>query len=240
MEIEKSLVLDVPPQQVWDLVLDPQAMCGCVPGMQSVEVISDDEYIAHMQVKISFISARFTLNTRIVERDAPRYLRAEGTGEDASVASSLKQTSEMFLTGREDGGTDLRIKVKADVFGRLGTFGLAVMKTKADRMWDEFGANLVARLNGETPEDASPAPAAADVRPTATPAPPRASTPAAPDGASRAGWWSRLLGRAPAGGTPSPQHIHVEIRRGSTHIRVDWPVQQSGDCAAWLRELARE
>lgn len=240
MEIEKSLILDVPPQQVWDLVLDPQAMCGCVPGMQSVEVISDDEYVAHMQVKISFISARFTLNTRIVERDAPRYLRAEGTGEDTSVASSLKQTSEMFLSEREDGGTDLRIKVKADVFGRLGTFGLAVMKTKADRMWDEFGASLISRLSGEAPGNGSPAPAASDARPATAPASPRALAPAASDGVPRAGWWSRLLGRAPAGGVPSPQHVHVEIRRGSTHIRIDWPVQQSGDCAAWLRELVKE
>ncbi len=234
MEIEKSLTLDVPPQQVWEVVLDPQAMCGCVPGMQSVEVISDDEYVAHMRVKISFITARFTLNTRIVEQEAPRYLRAEGTGEDASVASSLTQTSEMFLTEREDGGTDLRIKVKADVFGRLGTFGLAVMKTKADRMWDEFGTNLIARLNGEAPEAAGTPQAEA----TAEPTPARRAAPIPVDGsAPRAGWLARLLGRAPA--QPSAEHIHVEVRRGTTHIRIDWPAQQSDACAAWLRELVK-
>ncbi|MCG6656760.1 SRPBCC family protein [Halomonas campisalis] len=235
MEIEKSLTLDAPPQQVWELVLDPQAMCGCVPGMQSVEVISDDEYVAHMQVKISFITARFTLNTRIVEQEAPRYLRAEGTGEDASVASSLTQTSEMFLNEREDGGTDLRIKVKADVFGRLGTFGLAVMKTKADRMWDEFGTNLIARLNGEAPEAAETPRAAATAEPTPTrhPAPSTPANTVAP----RAGWLARLLGRAPA--QPSAEHIHVEVERGTTRIRIDWPAQQSDACAAWLRELVK-
>lgn len=237
MEIEKSLTLDVPPQQVWEVVLDPQAMCGCVPGMQSVEVISDDEYVAHMRVKISFITARFTLNTRIVEQEAPRYLRAEGTGEDASVASSLTQTSEMFLDAREDGGTDLRIKVKADVFGRLGTFGLAVMKTKADRMWDEFGSNLIARLNGEAPaatETAEPPRAKA----SAEPAPARRTAPAPVDGnAPRAGWLARLLGRAPT--QPSAEHIHVEVERGTTRIRIDWPARQSQECADWLRELVK-
>ena len=30
----------------------------------------------------------------------------------------------------------------------MGTFCLSVMKTKADRLWDEFGVNLVARLGG--------------------------------------------------------------------------------------------
>lgn len=237
MEIEKSLTLDVPPQQVWEVVLDPQAMCGCVPGMQSVEVISDDEYVAHMRVKISFITARFTLNTRIVEQEAPRYLRAEGTGEDASVASSLTQTSEMFLDAREDGGTDLRIKVKADVFGRLGTFGLAVMKTKADRMWDEFGTNLIARLNGEAPEAAEAA-EPPRAKASAEPAPARRTAPAPVDGsAPRAGWLARLLGRAPV--QPSAEHIHVEVEHGTTRIRIDWPARQSQECADWLRELVK-
>ena len=29
--------------------------------------------------------------------------------------------------------------------------------------------------------------------------------------------------------------IRIEIRRGNAAIKVDWPVQASGDCAAWLR-----
>ena len=148
MEIEKTLLLEAPPARVWALLLDPNAMGACVPGMESIEVISDDEYVAVMKVKISFISARFKLKTRIVESDAPRYLRAEGTGEDTSVASSLKQVSEMWLAEREGGGTELRMKVKVDVLGRMGTFGLGVMKTKADRLWDEFGVNAAARLAG--------------------------------------------------------------------------------------------
>ena len=33
--------------------------------------------------------------------------------------------------------------------------------------------------------------------------------------------------------------IRVEIRRGNTAIKVDWPVLASGDCAAWLRDWLR-
>ena len=33
--------------------------------------------------------------------------------------------------------------------------------------------------------------------------------------------------------------IRIEIRRGNTAIKVDWPVQTSGDCAAWLRDWLR-
>ncbi|NYT69010.1 CoxG family protein [Pusillimonas noertemannii] len=151
MEIEKTLTVSAPRERVWALLLDPHVMTGAVPGMQSIDVISPTEYVALMKVKISFLSAKFKLHTTIAEQREPEYLRAEGTGEDASVASSLKQTSEIFLSETPQGGTELRIKVNVDLLGRLGTFGLSVMKTKADRMWDEFGRNLAARLeNGET------------------------------------------------------------------------------------------
>jgi len=149
MEIEKTLAIAAPAARVWALLLDPNVMGGCVPGMQSIEVVSDTEYISQIHVKIAFVSAKFKIKTTIVDQRAPHYLRTVGTGEDTSVASSLKQESELFLTELPDGGTELRIKVHVDVLGRLGTFGLSVMKTKADRMWDEFCANLVARIAPE-------------------------------------------------------------------------------------------
>ena len=42
---------------------------------------------------------------------------------------------------------------------------------------------------------------------------------------------------APA--APASQDIRIEIRRGNTAIKVDWPVQAAGDCAAWLRDWLR-
>ena len=33
--------------------------------------------------------------------------------------------------------------------------------------------------------------------------------------------------------------IRIELRRGNTAIKVEWPVQASGDCAAWLRDWLR-
>ena len=38
---------------------------------------------------------------------------------------------------------------------------------------------------------------------------------------------------------PASRDIWIEVRRGNTAIKVDWPVQASGDCAAWLRDWLR-
>lgn len=265
MEIEKTLTVSAPREQVWALLLDPEVMGGAVPGMQSIDVVSPTEYVAVMHQKISFISARFKLRTRIVEQRAPEYLRVEGTGEDTSVASSLKQRSEILLSATPDGGTELRIKVDVDLLGRLGAFGLSVMKTKADRIWEEFGANLAARLeSGAGASAAAPRPAEGLIRPAAeaamrvhapvlpAPAPalepvketavpdPSASMPARSSEPPSTAQEQDLRGRGwwgrLFGGTGAADTIHVELRRGDTTVSVQWPGARAGQCAAWLRD----
>ena len=252
MEIEKTLTVAAAPQRVWELLLDPSVMGSCVPGMQSIDVLSPTEYVALMHVKIAFVSAKFKLRTTIVEQREPTYLRAEGTGEDASVASSLKQHSEIFLTPADGGGTELRIKVNVDVLGRLGTFGLSVMKTKADRMWEEFGNKLRARIDGTEAPDAAAAPIAAVAQAVKT-TPPSALPTAKPERAAQApleplapapsmapaatqGWWSRLRGNGRT--ATSGSLIHIEIRQAGKTIRVDWPLEGADQCQAWLRTMA--
>lgn len=250
MDIDKTLTLPAPPARVWELLLDPKVMGECVPGMQSIEVVSDTEYRSQMAVKISFVSAKFRIRTTIVEQRAPHYLKSEGIGEDASVASSFKQVSEMFLEDAPGGSTALTMKVKVDVLGRLGTFGLNIMKTKADRMWDEFGANLAQRLAPEAPavtHSTQPVTDAAVVS-AGQPAAPVASAgagtmPPLPagvrQGEAHAGWLARLLGLAPTGLTRQPGDIAIEVRRGDATVTVLWPEKSANECAAWLREYLR-
>src|SRR5271166_1522120 len=124
VDLEKKMMAPAPIDRVWKLLLDPKIMAGCVPGVQSVQVLSDRDYLAEIKVKISFISANVKIKTTILETRPPHYLRCEGTGEDSSVASSLRHTSEIFLTEQPGDQTELRVKAKAEVFGRLGSFGL--------------------------------------------------------------------------------------------------------------------
>jgi len=267
VEIEKIMTVAAPAAKIWEMLLDPSVMAGCVPGMKSIEIVSDTEYVAVMHVKISFISAKFKLRTKIVEQRAPTYLRSEGTGEDAAVASSLKQQSEVFLEELPDGRTELKIKVKAEVLGRLGTFGLGVMKTKADRMWEEFGQKLAARLEGG---EASGSDNAADFfEPTgAVPIPPRSVDdrgapplangvarmtspfPSARDTAdsfpsavasepnAKQGWLARWWSRADSRPT-AERSIRIELTRNDTAITIYWPLEAASECTAFVRDCLR-
>lgn len=242
MELEKNLSIPADIDTVWALLLNPEVMAQCVPGTLSVQVVSDLEYVAVIQVKISFVSAKFKIKTKIIEQEAPHYLKTEGTGEDSSVGSSLKQTSELRLTERGPHETELTVRVKVDVFGRLGSFGLNVMKTKADRMWEEFGQNLIARVAASgsdteagpavTESDNASTPAATSILDSAAKPVPPINAPATShvdhQPASSTSWWRRLF-RA-----ESSEVIRVEISRGTDRIVIQWPARAGQDCATWL------
>ncbi|BEU21191.1 SRPBCC family protein [Paraburkholderia sp. 22B1P] len=262
MEFEKKVVIDAPIQKVWDLLLDPNVMAGCVPGTESVDVISDVEYLASVKVKISFISARFRIRTTVLETRAPYYLKSEGTGEDSSVGSSLKQASELTLAEIGDEKTELVMKIKVDVFGRLGSFGLTVMKTKADRMWEEFGANLNARALAGTQQGVDIAgssekgrvddeesvvradkPIPVGIRPKGGGMVQRESSPGR-DQSSRGSWWQRLLPNSHREDATYALRrlstdIYIEVQRGESTVRVLWPAQDSRDCVAWLKDYLK-
>src|SRR4051794_37421334 len=105
VEFEKATAVAAPIADVWRMLLDPHVMGACVPGMESIDVVSQREYVVLMHVKVSFVAARFKVRTRIVEARAPVYLRSEGAGEDSTLANTLKHASEVFLSQSPNGET---------------------------------------------------------------------------------------------------------------------------------------
>lgn len=44
---------------------------------------------------------------------------------------------------------------------------------------------------------------------------------------------------APAVMNEPPQHVELELHRGTLSVRVRWPMAGAAGCAAWLREILR-
>jgi carbon monoxide dehydrogenase subunit G len=226
MEFEFRHHFDATPDALWQVLLDPDRVGACVPGMQSVTVISDTEYRARIRVKIAFISANFDIRTVITETDPPHLLRAEASGEDGKISSSVSAKVEMRLTPSGDGQTELCVKARADVLGRLGTLGLNPMRTKAEGMWGQFCEALALQLSGGSPPAASssspaPAPRTAAKAPVALTAPP-----------GRSGWLSWF--------TPRSEVFRVEVERNGNRIVLSCPPDQAELCLGWLDRHLQE
>jgi len=44
---------------------------------------------------------------------------------------------------------------------------------------------------------------------------------------------------APVVANEPPQHIELDLHRGTLSVRVRWPMAGTAGCAAWLREILR-
>jgi len=146
MHIEKTCLVKAPVDAVWQTLLDLDRLATCVPGVERVEVLEPTRFVVHVAVKVGIVSARFALKVTLVETRPPHYLRSETVGEETGMASSLRQSTELTLEPVGPAETRLAVRTDVDVFGRLGTFGHGVIKAKADRMWQEFAANLAAKV----------------------------------------------------------------------------------------------
>ena len=146
MRVEKTVTVKAPIQQAWEVLLDPVAIGACVPGVERIEPIDPTRFVVSVNVKVGIVRARFRVNVTVTETRPPYYLRSEGFGDEAGLTSSLRQSTELELREVSPSETEIHVRTDVDVFGVLGTFGGSVIKGKADKMWEEFAANLKTRI----------------------------------------------------------------------------------------------
>ena len=44
---------------------------------------------------------------------------------------------------------------------------------------------------------------------------------------------------APVASELAAPEIRIELQRGATAVKINWPASAAGECAVWLRELLR-
>jgi len=89
-------------------------------------------------VQVGPIKADFNVDVEIVSETAPEEVRSRTRGEEGSRASSLSADNTLRLTALSHNETEVFYASEAAVVGRLGKFGLGVMKKKAESLGREF------------------------------------------------------------------------------------------------------
>lgn len=146
MLIEGRFVVEAPRERVWTAIKDPAAVAPCIPGCQGVEVVNPTLYKAKIRVQLGPIKADFNVDVEIVSETAPEEVRSRTRGEEGSRASSLSAENILRLTSLSEEETEVFYSSEATVVGRLGKFGLGVMKKKAESLGREFAAAFKQRI----------------------------------------------------------------------------------------------
>jgi len=146
MVIESSFAVQAPPQQVWDFLVDPTQMVGCVPGCSKVEAIGENKYRATMTAKVAYITFSANTEVAITRMDPPHELESVAKGEDRRLGSNVQLSATLRLTPQSDGGTEVVYRADVSLWGKLGTLGEPVFRQKATQMGKEFAQCVKGKL----------------------------------------------------------------------------------------------
>ena len=142
MKFAHTATVAVPRAKVWAQVMDVPAAARCVPGVASVRPSGDGKYEGTLAVQVGPVRLVLDGNLAITARDekaGTAALRAEA--KDSRVGGAIRATMNLALA-EKDGETEIRIETDLTVMGRLGEFGQAVIKRKADQLMGDFAECL--------------------------------------------------------------------------------------------------
>jgi carbon monoxide dehydrogenase subunit G len=194
MEILGQQLIAAPRQRVWDALNDPVILKASLPGCESVERVTPDEFRVVIKTAIGPLKARFQGSLKIAEASPPESCVMQFEGQGGAVGFG-KGTSTVTLKEVPE-GTELSYEAKAQIGGKLAQVGSRLIDSVAKKMADDF---FKAFQNELSPQDnkasATEAPASASAAPTvANPSKQPVSTTSLPQGTSSENpkvpaWW---------------------------------------------------
>ncbi len=152
IEIHERFDVPAGPERVWEVLSDPHAVVGCVPGASIVG--QDEDGALDTSVVVKFGPTRVTFRARAaLELDpAARQGRVTAQGKDTIGGTRMRSTATFAVTPRpEAGGSSVQIDGTVEVSGRLASLIEGGAGVVVRRMSGEFAARLAARCSEHLP-----------------------------------------------------------------------------------------
>ncbi|MGH2472258.1 MAG: SRPBCC family protein [Candidatus Limnocylindria bacterium] len=146
MKFTHSATVAAPRDKVWARLMDIPAAARCVPGVASVRPNGKDKYLGTLAVQIGPVRLVLDGDFAVTARDetaGTASIRADA--KDSRVGGAIRATMDLALI-EKSGETQLRIGTDLAVMGRLGEFGQAVIKRKADQLMRDFAECLARQV----------------------------------------------------------------------------------------------
>ena len=154
MLIEDKFVVRAPRVEVWRFIVDPKRMLPCIPGCESIEQASPTQYRAVVKIEVGPIKTRFNLDVTVDAEHPPGLILSTTRGEEGTRASTLSAKNRLELAALDERTTEVSYSSEVSVVGRLGRFGLGMMKKKAQALGTAFADSMRARLESESMAEA--------------------------------------------------------------------------------------
>ncbi|MQA29349.1 MAG: carbon monoxide dehydrogenase [Luteitalea sp.] len=139
MDIKGSYTFDAPASRVWELLMDPAAIAGCIPGCRELSPLGEDRYRAVLVVPVSAITGNYTGTIAVTDKVPLQSYRlnVEGNGRGGFVRGQTAIT----LT---DAGAQTIVAVdgQVQVGGAIARVGQRLLEGVSRMLMDQFYACL--------------------------------------------------------------------------------------------------
>jgi len=143
MDISGTYIFSAPPARVWELLMDPAVIAGCIPGCETLEPDGADRYRARLSVALAAITGTYDGTVQIsdkVESESYR-LTVEGQGKPGFAKGSV------LVALRADGAnTVVDVSGSVQTGGAIARLGQRLIGGVSKMMQDRFFACLQGKL----------------------------------------------------------------------------------------------
>lgn len=129
---------------VWSALNDPKLLQQCIPGCESMDLVSETEFAVIARLAVGPVKARFKGKVRLQDLDPPQGCTIVCEGE-GGIAGFAKGNAAVSLAD-VDGGTKLNYRAQAQIGGKLAQLGQRLVAGTAKKIADLFFVNFAAAL----------------------------------------------------------------------------------------------
>jgi uncharacterized protein len=143
MKLNNEFTVDVPVEDVWNVLLDLERITPCLPGASLTEETGEREYDGAMKVKLGPVTQQYKGTVKIQEADESAHravLRADG--KDARGQGTASATIVSTLHDEGDGSTRVSVETDMQITGRAAQFGQGIQQQVSEKLLGRFAECL--------------------------------------------------------------------------------------------------
>lgn len=139
MKLNNEFTVDVPVEDVWNVLLDLERITPCLPGASLTEETGEREYDGAMKVKLGPVTQQYKGTVKIQEADESAHravLRADG--KDARGQGTASATIVSTLHDEGNGSTRVSVETDMQITGRAAQFGQGIQQQVSEKLLGRF------------------------------------------------------------------------------------------------------
>lgn len=136
MELSGQERIAAPRAHVWQALNDPEILKACIPGCESIELLSPTEMKARVALKLGPIKASFSGQVTLSDIDPPNGYTISGEGSGGSVGGA-RGSAHVKLT-EDAGATLLNYNVSSQVTGKIAQLCARLVDATAQKLAGDF------------------------------------------------------------------------------------------------------